>query len=249
MTRWPKQLPALTPEQANAREDFVKHWHEILPNYYGIVEGFNHRYPLKDWAASTSKRQRILEIGAGLGEHIRYENLSHVDYHALELREEMAVCIRERFPQVKTVVGDIQEKLDFPAHYFDRIVAIHVLEHLPNLPAAVKEIYRVLSPSGRLDVVIPCEGGLAYTLARRISAQRIFEKRYQMSYDWFVRSEHVNLPDEILGELEHCFHRDRSQYFPLRIPSITMNLVIGLRLSPKREGEVRDDQKGRNRQE
>jgi len=236
MPRWPKQLPVLTPEQACVREDFLKHWHEVLPNRYGAVEAFNHRYPLKDLATSLPERYRVLEIGAGLGEHIEYERLSGVEYHALELREEMADRIRERFPQVKTLTGDIQETLDFSDHYFDRVVAIHVLEHLPDLPAALKEIHRVLSPSGRFDVVIPCEGGLAYTMARRISAQRIFERRYRMPYDWFVRSEHINMPDEIFGELRHHFHQDRSRYFPLRIPWVVANLVIGLRLSPKATG-------------
>jgi SAM-dependent methyltransferase len=233
MPKWPKRLPLLTAEQTRIREDFVKHWHEVLPNRYRAVESFNHRYSLKGLPSSASQNYRVLEIGAGLGEHIEYENLSGVEYHALELREEMAACIRERFPTVKTVVGDIQEALPFPRYYFDRVIAIHVLEHLPNLPAAVKEIHRVLSPSGRFDVVIPCEGGLAYTLARRISAQRIFEQRYRMPYDWFVRSEHINMPNEIFGELTQYFHRDRSRYFPLRVPSITVNLVIGVQLSPK----------------
>ena len=47
-------------------------------------------------------------------------------------------------------------------------------------------------------VVIPCEGGLAYSLARRVSAQRIFEKRYGMSYRFFIESEHINVPREIM---------------------------------------------------
>ena len=41
---------------------------------------------------------------------------------------------------------------------------------------------------------------MAYSLARRVSAQRIFERRYQMSYDWFVASEHINVPREIVEE-------------------------------------------------
>jgi len=69
-------------------------------------------------------------------------------------------------------------------------------------------------------------------MARRMSAQRIFEKRYKMSYDWFVRSEHVNLPGEILDELDTYFQIDHSRYFPFRIPSVNMNLVLALRLSP-----------------
>ena len=129
------------------------------------------------------------------------------------------------------MVGDVQKSLSFPAHYFDRVIAIHVLEHLPNLPAALKEIHRVLNPSGRLDVVIPCEGGLAYGLARRISAQRIFEKRYRVPYDWFVRSEHINQAAEILQELHQYFKRENSRYFPLLLPSVNFNLAIGLKLA------------------
>ena len=80
-------------------------------------------------------------------------------------------------------------------------------------------------------VVIPCEGGLAYSLARRISAQRIFEKRYGMSYRFFIESEHINLPAEIMQELRPLFSVRRRRYFPLVIPLTAPNLVIGLELA------------------
>lgn len=215
----------------------MKHWHEVLPRRYTVVETFNHTYPLRDWHC-IPEPCRVLEVGAGLGEHIAYEHLDRIDYYALELRPEMAERIRERFPSVKTIVGDVQQTLDFPAQHFHRIIAIHVLEHLPNLPAALKEIRRLLISAGRFDVVIPCEGGLAYTLARRISAQRIFKKRYKMPYDWFVKSEHVNMPHEIIMELNRYFKIEKSRYFPFIIPSIPMNLAIGLRLSPLLPAEL-----------
>ena len=79
------------------------------------------------------------------------------------------------------------------------MLAIHVLEHLPNLPAALEEIARVLRPSGRFAFVIPCEGGLLYSLGRRFTVKRMFEKRYGVSYDWHIKSEHLNIPKEILG--------------------------------------------------
>jgi hypothetical protein len=46
------------------------------------------------------------------------------------------------------------------------------------------------------SVVLPCEDGLLYTLARRVLAQRIFENRYKQSYSWFIQREHVDRPDE-----------------------------------------------------
>ena len=79
--------------------------------------------------------------------------------------------------------------------------------------------------------MIPCEGGLAYSLARRVSAQRIFEKRYGMSYRLFIESEHINVPREILEECGAYFRVVRRRYFPLVVPLTAPNLVIGLELA------------------
>jgi SAM-dependent methyltransferase len=227
-TKFPKVLPKLTNEQERIRDDFMNYWHQVLPNRYGIIEKFNHGYPLRTTPRTTGK---TLEIGSGRGEHLRYENLNIQEYTALELRPEMAAAIRSAYPSVQVVVGDCQEHLDFSDNDFDRVLAIHVLEHLPNLPKALEEIKRILKPNGFLSIVIPCEGGLAYSLARNISARRIFEERYKQSYDWFVACEHINLPDEIIGELhKKQFSIIDRAFFPLIVPIVNLNLCIGLTL-------------------
>src|SRR5579863_4233237 len=136
--KWPKRIPPLTKERQIISDDFMKLWHEKLPRY-SAVERFNH-----GWVVKHAPRdfRRTLEIGAGLGEHIRFEQLTAEQesaYWALELRANMAAEIKRRFPHIQTVIGDCQEQLSFPPNYFDRIVAVHVLEHLPNLPAAIRE--------------------------------------------------------------------------------------------------------------
>ncbi|MCP2727777.1 class I SAM-dependent methyltransferase [Limnofasciculus baicalensis] len=225
-SQFPKVLPPLTEEQKWIREDFVNYWHQVLPNRYGIVEKFNHGYPLRKMPPTT---KRTLEIGSGRGEHLRYENLNSQEYTALELRAEMAAAIRADFPSVEIVIGDCQEHIEVSDNYFDRVLAIHVLEHLPNLPKALDEIKRILKPNGLFSIVIPCEGGFAYSLARNISARRIFEKRYKQSYDWFVACEHINLPHEIIGELhKKQFSIINRTFFPLLVPIINLNLCIGL---------------------
>jgi len=230
MNKWPKQLSPLSEEQKRIKDDFMKYWHEVLPRRYGFIERFNHGFPVRN----ARPGGRVLEIGAGLGEHIAYENLSGTEYYALELRPEMAEVIKKRFPNARTVIGDCQKRLDFPDNYFDRVLAIHVLEHLPDLPSTVKEVRRLLKPGGQFQVVIPCEGGLAYSLARRISARRIFEKRYKMSYDWCIGSEHINVPQEIFEELGPYFEIEKKSFFPLKVPFVFCNLVIGLNLKPKK---------------
>jgi len=233
--RWPKTFPPLTMEQQRISDDFMKHWHEVLPQRFGLIERFNHGYPVRH---APPHFRRTLEIGAGLGEHLQYEKLTPAqeeNYHTLELRENMSRQISERFPLVHAVTGDCQQRLTFPDGYFDRILAIHVLEHLPNLPATVREMHRLCDPNeGTFSVVLPCEGGLAYTLARRISAQRIFEKRYQQPYRWFIEREHINRPHEILEELQRYFEITHRAFFPLPLPLVFCNLCIGLTLRPKR---------------
>lgn len=232
--KWPKVLPPLTPAQSAISDDFVNHWHQVLPRRFSAIEKFNHSYPVKHAPATFS---RTLEIGAGLGEHLRYERLSarqRREYYALELRSNMCSAISERFPDINVVKGDCQQKLGFPNEFFERILAIHVLEHLPNLPAAVAEAHRVCATDGVFSVVIPCEGGLAYGLARRLSAKRIFEARYKQSYRWFIEREHVNRPDEIVGELEKYFQISQAAYFPFAIPSQFINLVIGITCKPRK---------------
>jgi hypothetical protein len=105
---------------------------------------------------------------------------------------------------------------------------------LPNLPAALAEMYRLCDRAiGSFSVVIPCEGGFMYTMARKISAQRIFEKRYKQSYRWLIEREHLNKPIEILAELRPYFDVIHRSFFPIPIPAIACNLCIGLTLRPK----------------
>ena len=176
---------------------------------------------------------KTLEIGAGLGEHIAYENLDNQEYSVLELRDNMADVLKKRFPSVTTYVGDIQTKTLFADQTFDRILAIHVLEHLPDLPKALQEINRILKEDGYFTVVIPCEGSLAYTIARKISAERIFEKKFKMKYGWLIKTEHINFPDEIIQELNQFFIIKNRDFFPIPVPFTFCNLCIGLDLVKK----------------
>jgi SAM-dependent methyltransferase len=223
-TVWPKEVAELTDEQIRIRDDFMKYFHEIYSTKYSAVANFSHGYPLESSGAGV----KTLDVGAGLGEHLDFEDAQKGDYYALELRDEMAAVIKENHPEAETAVGDIEQGLDFKDGTFDRVIAIHVLEHLPNLPAALDEVHRVLRPGGVFEVVIPCEDGLGYSLGRRLTTQRVFEKRYGVPYRWYIKSEHVNVPKEIVGELEARFERTRRSFYPLKIPSVNANLCIGL---------------------
>jgi SAM-dependent methyltransferase len=235
-SKWPKTFAPLTPEQEQIRDAFMHAWHEELPKKYGVIERFNHGYVVDH---APSDFVTTLEIGAGIGEHLEYEKLTAEqkrNYVAVELRQPMADEIHKRQPEVQVRVCDCQERLPFDDGHFDRVLAVHVLEHLPNLPAAVSEMHRLCNPErGRFQVVIPTEGGLAYSIARKISAQRFFEKRWKtMPYKLVVEREHMNVPAEIFEILDEHFSIEHRAYFPLLVPSVSLNLAIGLTLRPRR---------------
>jgi SAM-dependent methyltransferase len=225
---WPKVPPTLSPEQEEAREAFVSVWHEVLPTNYQFIEKFNHG-AVADLPAQPA-RLRTLEVGAGLGGHLPFEDLSRQEYYCLEYRHEFCERLR-RLPSLKAVdEGDIQQRTPYETGFFDRVVAIHVLEHLRDLPRAIDEIDRVLAPGGIFDVVLPCEGSVAYWLARKLSAERLFHKRFKMPYGPIIANEHVNTIFEILPLLMPRFTAVRKRYFPLPVRSVYPNLVIALRL-------------------
>jgi hypothetical protein len=99
----------------------------------------------------------------------------------------------------------------------------------------VREAYRLLNKErGQLLVVIPCEGSPAYSLARKISAERVYNKHFKGGYTWLISREHINRPKEILAELQPYFTIEKKVLFPLPfLPFVFNNLCIGLALRPR----------------
>jgi len=225
----------MTPEQKRTSDAFMKLWHEQLPRRFGRIETFNHNFPVKH---SYPGFRTTIEIGAGLGGHILYEKLTpeqEGNYYAVELRENMASEIRKCFPKVRVITGDCQARLGFEDGFFDRYIAVHVLEHLPDLPSCIREAHRLLSKEcGQMLAVIPCEGGAAYSFARKISAERVYNRHFEGGYRWLISREHINRPHEILAELSPYFTVEKRVLFPLPfLPFICNNLCIGLALRPR----------------
>ena len=131
---------------------------------------------------------------------------------------------------LRIVVGDCQRELPFATDYFDRVLAIHVLEHLDNLPAALAEIAVSSNPRVRSPLSFRARVALL-TLGRRLTTKRIFEKRYNTDYEWMIGYDHCNTAREIVDLLPTAFSVRRRAFFPMRVPSIDANLVIGLELA------------------
>ena len=205
-------------------------WHEVLPRRYGFVEAFNQGYVTEHGVPAGT---RTLEIGAGIGAHLAFEDLTSQDYFVIERRAEFCRRLEQLLPAGHVICGDIEERQPLPDGSFDRIIAIHVLEHLRDLPRALDEISRLLRPGGAFDVVLPTEGSLAYEVARKISAERLFRRRFRTDYTPIVRSEHVNTFDEVRTLMTSVFAVETSRYFPGLLPGPEFNVCAGFRLRRK----------------
>lgn len=99
--------------------------------------------------------ERILEVGCGTGEFWR-KNRSQIPAGLC------ATLVDLSYGMVQDARGNIQslsglqvlnaniEGLPLPAAAFSKIMANHMLYHVPNLPLGLQELRRVLQPGGRL---------------------------------------------------------------------------------------------------
>src|SRR5947208_164089 len=103
--RWPKRVPVLSPQQEEAREKFMMLWHQQLPSRYWFIEKFNHGYVA---GLPVRPGSKTLEIGAGIGGHLEFENLAIQEYHCLEYRENFCDELRKILPVSQVHQGNIE---------------------------------------------------------------------------------------------------------------------------------------------
>ena len=120
-----------------------------------------------------SPDDRVLDLGAGAGwcsDLMQRLNRRSV---AVDIAHEMLAVTRERPTRrpILAVTGDL-ERLPFRDGSFDKAVCLSALHHVPDMAAAIREIARVLTPSG---VAVFSEPGTGHaTMPASVKAMRDF---------------------------------------------------------------------------
>jgi len=128
-----------------------------------ILDAFSAASHFNLWMADTIRPyigQRVLEIGAGMGNLTRYLSRRRERYVASDIDAEHLLRLRNRLrhrPKLETAVLDLARSDDFGpfAGSMDTVICLNVLEHLQDDAACLRNIYGALEAGGRAIILVP----------------------------------------------------------------------------------------------
>jgi len=101
--------------------------------------------------------KKVLEVGCGMGIDLLQFARGGAEVYGVDLTEKGISLAKQRLSsagsRASLCVGDAED-LPFRAGYFDLVYAWGVLHHTPEPERAIREIYRVLKPGGRLIAML-----------------------------------------------------------------------------------------------
>lgn len=110
---------------------------------------------------NTKKATKILELGCGPGlgtlslfRRLQDENNKEASITACDLSESMLACARKRLPSEVSLQLANNLDLPFENESFDRVMAGMNLNLVPDPTLMLQEIFRVLTPGGRMGVSV-----------------------------------------------------------------------------------------------
>lgn len=105
-----------------------------------------------DRLVSIEAGQHVLEVGCGRGHLTKAFADRGVDVVGIDANPQAAEVAAPGLVRHMRA-----ESLDFEDETFDFVVAVHAIEHIPDLEKALAEMSRVLKPGGRAVFVYPAE--------------------------------------------------------------------------------------------
>jgi len=216
-------------------------WLDYYHKFSHSYDESNYVSPLQSFAMHASHKiaetafdkddyfERVLEIGAGTGEHLRFVQHGFGEYIVTDQNPRAISVAKEKISVFRTekIGFSVQsgKKLAFPDNSFDRIIAAHVLEHIYYPHIALQEWCRVLRKGGVLTIVLPTDPGIAWRLGRRFGPRKAAIER-GVAYDFVMAREHVNSCHNLVAILRHYFPCRRERWWPFPFGSFDLNLFF-----------------------
>ena len=228
-----------------------KTWLDYRAQFANVYDQSNYSSPLQSAVMRASHRlaekrfreqdyfANVLEIGAGTGEHIGFVRhgfdryvLNDLDAKTLDVAEQK---LSGQFADKLLFEEQSGDELSYSDNSFDRVIAAHVLEHIPQPHLAIKEWRRVVKNGGVLSILIPTDPGIAWRLGRKLGPRKNAIAK-GIAYDYVMAREHVNSCNNLIALLSHYFPEHTNAWWPFPIPSIDLNLFFAFHAVVNKEG-------------
>jgi SAM-dependent methyltransferase len=136
------------------------------------------------WMADTIRRyvgQRVLEIGAGIGNLSQYLAPRRKSYTISDYDDEHLARLRVRFqhrPNVSLMRCDLSRPEDFAGirEQADTVICLNVLEHIEDDAVGLHNIASALVPGGRAIVLVPQDQRIYGTLDKVLGHYRRYSE-------------------------------------------------------------------------
>lgn len=179
----------------------------------------------------TTPPDFIVDLGCGTGSGFHsLGDPSRIVGVDVDLR--LLLECRKTYPNVALVCCDLNQS-PFRDECVPAISSMASLEHVFWMEATLDAMERMLTTDGRAYVMAPTEGGLAWTLARRLFTVPTYSKICGLSSRQYIRAariSHCNTVFAIDSALRKFFDVDTSHYWPFCIGGPQVNLVKCWRL-------------------
>jgi len=199
----------------NLSSRVLAHSHKLLEKAFGPHDYFG----------------KVLEVGAGTGQHAAYIHHDFDRYWLTDGNPNMLDQARARIGTDERFCYQSEDaaRLSFESGVFDRLIATHVLEHIVNPHEVLREWARVIRPGGVLSLVLPCDPGLAWRVGRNFGVRQRAEDT-GITYDYWMAREHVNAIFNLVTFIEYYFHDIEASWWPSRIPLADINLIYAVNI-------------------
>jgi ubiquinone/menaquinone biosynthesis C-methylase UbiE len=232
-------------DKMNNNEDQA--WIDYQSRISGLYDAENYESPLRSSIMRASHKfaeknispqkhySRVLEIGAGTGEHLTFVKHSFDEYVLSDINKNLLDIAKDKNSNIHKgkLVYAIQDakNLNYEDSCFDRLIAVHVLEHIYEPHLALQEWRRVIKNGGMLSVIIPSDPGLAWRMGRHLGPRKNALAQ-GIAYDYVMAREHVNSCNNLIALLRNYFtpppppSQRREYWWPFSLPHMDINLFF-----------------------
>jgi 2-polyprenyl-3-methyl-5-hydroxy-6-metoxy-1,4-benzoquinol methylase len=133
-------------------EDYISHTdnkRSLFEKLYHFIKSIALKNKLNLINSLQHNKGKILDIGAGTGDFLSVAKNDSWQTIGVEPSD------RAKAIAINKGVSFVEQTSELENHSFDVISMWHVLEHVPDLDKQIKELKRLLKPSGTLIIAVP----------------------------------------------------------------------------------------------